>query len=328
MSLLLLDTPSQPTGDLLTYPRHGMSIAGLLVSSAANIPETVRIFRDCGVQSTRINLLSALWPQTDTLPFTRRSDGLWDLTAWNPRYFNRLTEIRERMNAAGIVVQWTNYELYSWSDRKPGPQQIGTPWRHNVNGVFWPADDSTFQLLPDAWSREWFAKVQPFLRLDVNVFEIGNEFPEKALHERVADLFPADARIQVNRNEDTPGQYANMKIGGSRYDFIAFHGNKLKQISDLDRKYPKEPTYKTFNQFFDNCPHDPKRIVFSSDGARQKGAIGLDPETAYDWSALREFFREIQFTRKCSIEHQSAAKLRPFPNHQLIESDWFESVIR
>lgn len=312
---------------LKIYPRHGMSIAGLLVSSAANIPETVRIFQDCGVQSTRINLLSALWPQTDTLPFSRRTDGQWDLTAWNPVYFDRLVEIRDRMNVAGIAVQWTNYELYSWSDRKPGPQQVGTPWRHNVNGVYWPPDDSTFQLLPDSWSAEWFAKVQPYLGLDVNVFEIGNEFAEKALHERVEALFPEDDQIQVNRNEDTPGQYANMKIGRN-YDFIAFHGRKLKQVADLDLVYPREPDYKTFNEFFENCPHDPKRIIFSSDGARQSGAAGLNPETAYDWAALREFFREVKFKRGCNIEHQSCAKLGAFPNHHLIEHEWFESVIR
>lgn len=323
MSLLLFDKKeiSWPA-----YPLRGMSIAGLLVSSAANIPETVRIFSDCGVQSTRINLLSALWPQTDTLPFTRRSDGLWDLYNWNERYFERLVDIRERFNSAGIVIQWTNYELYSWSDRKPGPQQVGTPWRNNVNGVYWPADDSNFQLLPDEWSEVWVTIVQPYLKLERNVFEIGNEFPEKALHERVAKLFPREALIQVNRNEDTPGQYANMKIGqiGGLYDFIAFHGNKLKQVSDLDRIYPREPDYKTFNQFFNKCPHDPSRIVFSSDGAR----ISADPVQTYDWQNLKEFFQEVHFNRKCSIEHQSRAKMTPFPNHHMIESEWFSSIIK
>jgi hypothetical protein len=322
MSLLLLDDEPQTTPpDLTTWPRHGMSIAGLLVASAADIRETVLRFADCGVQVTRINLLSALWAQVDTLPFQRRTDGLWDLKAWNPAYFRRLDDIRERMNRAGIVVQWTNYELYSWSKRKPGPQQVGTPWRHNVNGVFWPEDDSTFQVLPDWWSMDWIEQVTPHLDLTRNVFEIGNEFPEKALHERVKKLLPAGSLVQVNRNEDTPGQYANMKIG-THYDFIAFHGNKLKKLSDLDRVYPREPHYLTFNQFFDECPHDPKRIVFSSDGAR----ISSDPIDTYDWLHQRAFFREVT-RRGCSIEHQSRAKMTPYPNHHMIEDEWFASVI-
>jgi hypothetical protein len=306
---------------LTTYPRIGMSIAGLLVCSEANIPETVKIFADCGVQSTRINLLSALWPQADTFPYTRLADGQWDLYRWNQRYFDRLTDLRDRMNAAGIVVQWTNYELYSWSDRKPGPQQNGTPWRNNVNGVYWPEDDSTFGILPDQWSLDWFEKITPYLNLEYNVFEIGNEFPEKALHERVCAELPVDALVQVNRNDDTPGQYKNMKIG-KMYDFIAFHGNKLKQVSDLDRVYPREPEFKTFNQFFDKCPHDPKRITFSSDGAR----VSNDPFNTYDYPRLREFFLEVNRVRKCSVEHQSRAKMTPFPNHHMIEDKWFTSL--
>jgi len=326
MSLLLLDDEKAAIdkSKLRTWPRHGMSIAGILVSSAANIRETVKRFADCGVQTTRVNLLSALWPQTDTLPFTRLSDGRWDLTQWNPRYFDRLADIGYQMNAAAIQVQWTNYELYSCSDRKPGPQQNGTPWRNNVNGVYWPSDDSLFQYLPDAWSKEdWFPQVTPYLGLDVNTLEIGNEFPEKSLHERVAACFPDGALIQVNRNEDTPGQYANMKIG-TNYDVIAFHGNKLKQVSDLNRVYPREPTYTTFNEFFDHCRHDPNRIIFSSDGAR----VSTDPVNPYDWPRLRAFFREVEQIRKCSIEHQSRSKLSPFPNHEHIEADWFASVIR
>lgn len=314
--------PMPPAPGLDVWPRAGMSIAALVVASACNIPETVKRFQDAGVTLTRVNLLSALWAGVDVLPYRRQADGLWNLTDWNPQYFDRLAEVKERMNAAGIVVVWTNYELYSWSRRKPGPQQDSTPWRHNVNGVFWPPEDTTLsQLLPDEWSKVWFDKVVPLLDGEINPFEIGNEFPEKSLHERVCDEIPIDVIVSVNRNEDAPGQYANMKIG-KRHDMIAHHGRFLKQISDLDRVYKDEPDYKTFNEFFKKCPHDPKRIMFSSDGAR----ISADPVETYDWPHLRAFFREMR-RRGCSIEHQSRAKMTPPPNHHMIEVDWFKSVI-
>jgi hypothetical protein len=319
--------PVDPVG-LNVWPRIGMSIASLIVARACNIAETVKIYHDCGVQLTRVNLLSALWDneygKVDVLPYRQRPDGTWDLTDWNPEYFDRLSEVRDRCNSAGIVVQWTNYELYSWSDRKQGPQQTNTPWRHNANGVFWAEDDSTFDVLPDWWSETWLKTVMPYLRADINPLEIGNEFPEKELHERVRDIVKViepTAQITVNRNEDTPGQYANMKIG-TNYTRIAFHGRLLKQVSDLDRVYSKEPTYKTFNQFFDNCPHDAKRVIFSSDGAR----ISADPVDTYDWGPLREFVQEIR-RRGCSFEHQSRAKMTPPPNHHMIETDWFRSLL-
>jgi hypothetical protein len=326
MSLLLLDSQAQPIDNakLRTWPRHGMSIASLIVASAHDIRETVRRFEDCGVQLTRINLLSALWSGVDTLPYVRAADGRWDLYRWNPRFFARLDETRERMNAAGIVCQWTFYNLYDWSNRKSGTP-AESPYRHNVNGVFWQPDDSTFDVLPDAWSLAAIERLLPHLHLDVNVFEIGNEFPEKALHERVADFIrrlQPKAQISLNRNEDTPGQYVNSKIGGPRFDRIAFHGRQLKAVSDLDRVYPSEPQYKTFRQFMDRCPHDPARVIFSSDGAR----VSADPINTYDWNTLRDFFQEMK-RRGYSTEHQSRAKMSAAPNHDLIESDWFLSVI-
>jgi hypothetical protein len=318
--------PTPPPDSLLRWPRVGLSIAPLIVATAHNIPETVKKLVDAGANLTRINLLSALWPGVDCLPYLQEANGTWDLLRWNQRYFDRLAEVRERMNQAGIAIIWTNYELYSWSARKQGPQQVGTPWRHNVNGVYWKSDDSTFDVLPDAWSAAWFQKIVPTLALPHNAFEIGNEFPEKALHERVSDLVrPLQplTHITINRNEDTPGQYANMKVGGVRYDRISFHGRRLKQVSDLDRIYPAEPTYRTFNQFFAHCPHDPKRVIFSSDGARTSDS----PVDTYDWGPLREFFQEVR-RRGCSIEHQSRAKMTAPPNHHMIEVDWFRSVIQ
>src|SRR3990167_9652596 len=89
-----------PATGLNVWPRIGLSIAGLIVNSKCNIPETVHIYQNIGVQVTRINLLSALWPDVDTLPFTKLANGKWDLYEWNQEYFDRLVEVRDRMNAA------------------------------------------------------------------------------------------------------------------------------------------------------------------------------------------------------------------------------------
>ena len=316
--------PPTPNPSLTKYPRYGMSIAGLLVGTKHDIKETLKRFVDAGANSTRINLLSALWNSVDCLPFMSLN-GKWDLYFWNNQYFERLQEIKESFNSAGINIQWTNYELYSWSKRKPGPQQNNTPWRNNINGINWSTEDITFGILPDNWSKEWFKKVCPLLSLEVNPFEIGNEFPEKALHERVRNevrsIVP-NALIQINRNGDTPGQYTNMKIG-INYDLISFHGRKLKEISDLNKIYIDEPDYKTFQEFIDDCPHERKRVIFSSDGAR----ISDDFLNPYDWNKLGKFFDHMSGLGY-NIEHQSRAKMTPAPNHHMIEIDWFKERVK
>lgn len=318
--------PAPVPADLLRRPRMGMSIAGLVVNSASNIEETVKRYVDAGVKDTRINLLSALWPGVDCLPYLREPDGRWNLYNWNQRFFDRVIETRERMNGAGITVSWTNYNLYDWSRRKPGPQQINTPYRHNVNGVFWSDEDVTFGILPDEWSKAWFQKVCPLLDLHLNPFEIGNEFPEKGVHERTKNFvrsFIPNALLQVNRNDDTPGQYANMKIGRD-YDFISFHTNRIKKydeyLSFLSEEFEREPDYQTFNDFFDNCPHDRSRVMWSSDGARTSD----DPTHTYNYHQLGIFLKDMK-RRGYGVEHQSRAKMTPAPNHDMIEVDWFRA---
>ena len=318
--------PPPPSADLAMWPRVGLSIASLITDRRQNIADVIRIYQDAGVQLTRVNLLTALWtPEHTVLPFERAPGSQqWDLYRWNAEFFERTHQLVEGMNAAGIVCILTFLELYSWSRRKPGPQQNGTPWRNNVNGVFWAPEDTTLTiLLPDQWCREFIKKVVPFLRLSVNLFEVGNELPEKPLHRRVRDVVRAvqpHAYVSVNRQEDTPGQYVNMKIGKD-FDFISFHGRLLKKPSDWKREYPDEPVYQTFDEFFAKCPHDATRIIFSSDGARASD----DPVNTYEWDALRDFFREA-IHRGYSVEHQSRAKMTPAPNGHMIEVDWFRSL--
>lgn len=328
-----LEAPSIPPIDiekLKKQPRYGLSIASLVVNHGHNIPEVIKRFVDAGANSTRINLLTALWdgPEAHLLPFTQTPDGKWDLYNWNTEYFDKLQFVKESMNAAGINIQWTNYELYSWSDRKAGDHQENTPWRHNVNGVYWRADDTTLtQILPDAWSKEWFKKVCPLLDLHYNVFEIGNELPEKGLHERVRDAVRAivpSALIQVNRNEDTPGQYRNMKIG-ENYDFLALHGRKLNSVDDLDDIY-HNTSPRNFQEFVEDFDHDKWRVIFSSDGARINKDSDLGITETYDWNKLGRFFDNMS-DEGYSVEHQSRAKMTPAPSHHMIEVDWFKDRV-
>ena len=324
-----IEIPPVDSSTLITYPRYGMSIAGLLVGTKHDIKETLKRFVDAGANSTRINLLSALWNGVDCLPFNREPNGLWNLYFWNDQYFERLQEIKESFNSAGINIQWTNYELYSWSKRKQGVQQNNTPWRNNVNGVNWSQEDDTLYILPDEWSKEWFRKVCPLLDLEINPFEIGNELPEKGLHERVRDevkkIIPR-ALIQVNRNDDTPGQYKNMKIG-INYDFVSFHGSKLKQLSDLNRKDYQDGPHDSWQDFIDDGPHKPNRVIFSSDGARINKDSSLGITETYDWVRLGEFFDHMS-ELGYNIEHQSRAKMTPAPNHHMIEVDWFKERVK
>jgi len=320
------------------HPRVGMTIAGILTGVNHDIDETLKRFIDCGVQYSSINLINASRSGNGVFPFKKLPDGKWDLFDWDNRYFERLLEIKEKFNKAGIVIPWCFLELYSWSDRKPGPQQISTFWRNNVNGIYWPPGDSTLtSILPDKWCKEFIKKICPLLDLHVNMFRIGNELPEKGLHERIRDLVRAEvpgALIDVNRNEDTPGQYKNMKIG-QNYDFISFHGAKLKQLSDLNRKDYEDGPHDSWQDFIDDGPHDKWRITFSSDGARtdtrdKDGKLLTSKDSAdnpYDWTKLKEFFRHMK-KLGYGIEHQSRAKMTQSPNHHMIEVDWFNEVIK
>jgi hypothetical protein len=338
MSLLLLDDTRPPidTAKLKTRPRAGMSLATLIHNPKHNLPEIVRIFNGCGVQWTRINLCSASWTNpTSYMPFLQEADGRWNLYRWDPRYWDRLVDVRERMNAANVVCQFTFLDLRNWSRRESSLDQTFTPWRHNVNGIVWEREDTSLYRLPDAWCEAYIQKAAPLLALDVNYLQPGNEMPEKALHIRIMEMVRTvvpGALIDTNRNEDTPTQARNMKVGqpGS-FDTISFHGLKLKQPSDLDRVYTywdektkrmKPLSIPTFRALLESG-FDTQRITFSSDGAR----VSDDPVETYDYPKLKAFFREVFHTYGANIEHQSRTKMSSAPNHHLLEADWFASVI-
>jgi len=153
--------------------------------------------------------------------------------------------------------------------------------------------------------------------------------PEKEMHHRIAaalishfssDWFPD---LTVNRNDDTPGQYKNMQIGGDRYDRIAYHGKD--SLAYLDEVFPNEPDFQTFREFYNSGTCEPSRIIMSSDGCRINNTIDC-----YDWNTLGEVFCD-HLDRGFGTEHQSCVKMRPFVEGRLdlradFEGDWLRSL--
>lgn len=338
--------PTDPR--LIHRPRWGMNISGLLVHSAANIPETLKRFVDAGVELTDVNWLSALWPTgVDCLPFVMPPAGQpFNLFDWNSQFFERAHEIRESFNAQGIVVQGTFWEDYSWSNRRgfhgnPPQRDLRVPdanlgpWRNNLNGILLGGlyngdiheDDETLTtLLPTPFCRDFLAKLLPFWYPDVNPVRIANEMPEKSLHERMRDLIRSTypgAKVVVNRQDDTPGQVDNMKVPRD-YDFYEYHGSKAKKVSDLSVVWPPSKSHvPTYNAMLDDPDTHRSTITWSSDGARTSDS----PTDPYDWDTLGDFFRHVgPHGLGCTVLHQSRAKMTPFPNHHMIEVDWFRSL--
>lgn len=263
------------------------------------------------------------------LPVNRRSDNRFDLNEFNAAYFGRLQDYTMALNARRIIPQFTLLELYAWSERKAGnlwvPDPNRGPYRNNVNGVRWgDPDDRTFgappyegQGLPDAWFSEFIGRTVEALGTLDYTFEIGNEMPEKPLHHRLKARARAAGYagpLQVNRNEDTPGQYFNMRIGKpDGFDTIALHG--MRDLGYLDVEYPREaevgrPT--TLRAMWRHADIDPARITLSSDGCRKTTNV----EDAYDYPRLLEVAQDT-LRRGASYEHQLAMKLRLFTEGRL-----------
>lgn len=259
-------------------------------------------------------------------PVVRLSDGRYDLHQWRGDFFERHAEAVQVLNAAGLFVQLTTLELYCWSQRKgtlPGvPDRDENYTRANVNGIRWgdPSDDAMFgapenpKMLPDAWHQELVGRMDETLQAagcqGGYAYELGNEMPEKGLHERLRDMirgFNPDVEAHVNRNEDTPGQFWNMQIG-TKYQRIAFHG--LRDLEAIHAEHPDEaPAGRpvTFAKMLEKLTAEQRRLVIhSSDGCRS--SYSVDP---YNWDDLfeaQQYFAE----RGCNVEHQSKIKMAYF----------------
>lgn len=278
----------------VAWPQIGLSHYQALGDPDFDWPVFLDFCRTNGVGYHRTWLIDA-WATRDIgglydgfLPCRRRHDGLFDLFDWRADYFARLRTVTDQSNDRGIFPLWTLLELYSWSTRKgtnPGVPDVGRNlFRANVNGVRWGMpDDLTFgappfegQGLPDEWLRAFTERVLEALSGTSYAIQIGNEFPEKALHHRVIDMLRSlgyAGEIVINRNEDGPGQPYNMGMvgaGGDRYDRHEFHlgtADETHTADYLDIEHPEEAAHgrpTTIRELLGRV--DPARIIVSSDG--------------------------------------------------------------
>lgn len=256
------------------------------------------------------------------LPFRKDAgSGKWNLFDWDPTYFDQVRTYVTTMNRWRVVPILTLLELYTWSDRKQGmlwvPDANVGPWRNNINGVRWGnPDDPTFFGLPDEWHREFIRRVVEALTGTSYLLELGNEMPEKELHYRLRDAARVagyGGDILINRQDDTPGQYANMRIGEA-FERISYHGKR--DLSYLDADHPEEPTLKTFREFYESGSYDPARIILSSDGCRKT----IQVNDAYDYPRLLEVASD-GLARGFNYEHQTCIKLRKFNEGYLTLDD-------
>lgn len=331
--------PVPPVED--TWPRLGLSYYTSATDPRLDIPGFAARLRDAGADYTRVWLIDA-WAVSASggtgcydgwLPWRRASDGRFDLWDINPTYFDRLRFYVEQLNAVGVLPQLCGWELYTWSDRKAGmlwvPDARQGPFRKNRQGVYY-ADDSAFDRIgqpsgEDAFLGHFYRRVVQTLGGTTYAIELANEMPQKELHIRLRDAWRAAGyvgSISVNRNEDTPGQYSNMKIG-TNYSRIAYHGKR--DLGYLDEDFADEPVYRTFRAFYDSTSYESHRIVLSSDGCRKS----TDVNDAYDYDALGAVFRD-GLARGFSVEHQSRMKLRGFTENRIdlhdLEVDWLQSL--
>ena len=339
--------PGPGTADMHKWPKFGGSYATGPWRADFDSSLFASLNRDAGGDLTRIQSFDP-WgvapngpgQHSGFMPWLRDSSGVFDLSAPDGRYEERLNTYVRTQNAAGATVQISLLELYSWSDRKQGlqwvPDQNLGPFRRNKNGVKWGnPDDPTFLALPDDVMLAWLARICTAVKGLAVCFEAGNEMPEKDMHHRIAAAvrshFTADwqPNVTTNRQEDTPGQYFNMQIG-TKFERIAYHGKE--SLAYLDEVFPEEPSSrpKTFRDLWPpkSWPEgtvDPKRVIMSSDGCRVNSTI-----ECYDWPVLAEVVKD-HLARGFSFEHQSKCKMRPFLENRLdlradFEVEWLQSL--
>jgi hypothetical protein len=327
------------SGDLTTWPRRGATIAASLIDTRWDYAEWAQMLGSVfgGRGLTQVNVLSAPWPEMEPYmqnPFVRHADGRWDIRTLNHLFYDRLCRYVEAMNQNGVLVQLCFLELYSWSGRKTGlPFDQNTTWaRRNANNVVWGPGDETFDILPDDFAMELVERVVSAVKGSGCAVVPGNEFPEKPVHQKIADIvkrIDPTMRVVTNRNEDTPGQYFNMKVGSSSIDNICYHGWDTLGFLDVD--FPDEPPDRprTFRQFFDKRAQngaslniDFTRTICSSDGSRLPDN---DPVNTYDWPRLLEVFNFVA-GKGGSIEHQSRAKMSPGARLDMVEMEFLQQI--
>lgn len=329
MGLAVVDAVSPPTPDphKRAYVGIGASYAAAFSHRDVDLEDYFKRLHGLGIRHTRIALMDT-WamPTGETgtyngyLPWMAEANGSFNLQRFDASYFDRLKQCHELSFKYNIYTVYTLFNLYIWSSRKENllwvPDMNQRPLRNNVNGIRWEHDD-TFDRLPDWVLEEFMEKILDELGPDEYGIEAGNEMPEKEMHIKISNFFRANGfhgPLQVNRQEDTPGQYDNMinRLPG-KFDKIAYHGKS--SLDYLDEVYDDEPIHKTFRQFYENGDYEPSRIVFSTDGCRANNNL-----MPYNVQELLGPMRDA-LHRGFMVEHQLSMKMRPFIEGRVTTED-------
>lgn len=276
----------------------------------------VQRMADWGVTWTDLWLMNAWsYQQPHEQPWVQEADGRWNLERFSDPWLDDLLWFVDQCSSHGIAVMLTPMDRFVLS-KVPDPRH---PARHNVQGVTWgqPNEEAFLYAPPDRYLVELVTEVHARLGGFPGPIRLANEFPEKPWHFAFAAeirRFAPDADLIVNRQEDSPGQFLNMRVGQGLIDRYQFHGGAgggpsaaaFKQgLSSLDVVWPKETdagrpdTYRTlFNQV------DMSRVIVCSDGGRSGGPV----ESAYDYAAWQAVFADV-LARGGSVMHQSCIKM-------------------
>lgn len=329
-------TLPEPKGDLTSQPRRGSSLYGLFGDREWDYKTFAHQLSDAGLNATGVWCWGGwIGPNgwnwdTGRFPFTRRSDGRWDVFAKNQQYFEDAEAVNAYFNSYGIRMTWTIADLYVWSNRKPWSGLSESPFRNNVNGLVWADDTVLTQPLLDPWLYKFCVDMAALLG-DTADFITANEMPEKEFHYRIRDALRAghsSVRVLVNRNSDSCGEYRNMRIKEGAFDGISFHG--WRNLEFVHHEFYPEQSSGEPNTHYKllHTPAwaEPKKIIACSDGARNGNP---DPRNAYDWTDLKAAFA-IAAEAGAGIDHQSAAKmaLATYGTHDLnfVETDFLKML--
>lgn len=275
----------------------------------------IRQMAEWGVTFTDLWLMNSWAYHTPhQQPWVQRPDGLWDLEQFSEPWFEDLEWFIDECRANGIVTMITPMDRFVLS-KVPDPMH---PVRRNVQGVRWgePDEDTFLFAPPDVYLVTLVFEIIRRMGDKLGPIRLANEFPEKPWHFTFAQIirsFKPDADLVVNRQEDSPGQFLNMRVGEGLIDRYQFHWNgggngpqSLKHgLSALDAVWPRETEAgrpDTMNKLL--AVVDPNRVIFCTDGARNGGPV----ERAYNYELIQPLLIEA-LQRGINVLHQSCIKM-------------------